>query len=100
DTRIDTAVRPFADQIELLCTINGIQTRSAQNILAEIGAEMTVSCPPTPPTPTPASKRSAPTATTTNAARPSATWKSSATRSPWSRHTPPHSYQPSLTVIF
>lgn len=42
DARIEQALRPFARQIELLRTITGIQTRSAQVILAEIGADMTV----------------------------------------------------------
>ncbi len=42
DSRIDVALRPFADRIELLRSITGIETRSAQVILAEIGADMTV----------------------------------------------------------
>lgn len=42
DERIAQALRPFADLIELLGTITGIQARSAQNILAEIGADMAV----------------------------------------------------------
>jgi transposase len=33
---------PFVAMIELLCTIPGIKERSAQNILAEIGADMSV----------------------------------------------------------
>jgi transposase len=33
---------PFAAAIELLCTIPGVQARTAQTILAEIGADMTV----------------------------------------------------------
>jgi transposase len=40
DARIEESIRPFAAQIELLRTIGGIDTRSAQVILAEIGADM------------------------------------------------------------
>jgi transposase len=42
DERIEVALRPFAQLIELLGTSTGIHTRSAQNILAEIGADMSV----------------------------------------------------------
>jgi transposase len=39
---IDEQLVPFVAMIELLCTIPGIKERSAQNILAEIGADMSV----------------------------------------------------------
>lgn len=42
DARIEEALRPFEPQIELLCSINGIAGRSAQVILAETGADMSV----------------------------------------------------------
>ncbi|HZY57928.1 MAG TPA: IS110 family transposase [Rubrobacteraceae bacterium] len=38
--RIDEVIRPFAQQVELLCTIPGVQQRTAEVILAEIGADM------------------------------------------------------------
>jgi transposase len=38
---IEEQIRPFASQVELLCTITGIQRRGAECILAEIGADMT-----------------------------------------------------------
>jgi transposase len=38
---IEEQIRPFAGQVELLCTITGIQRRGAECILAEIGADMT-----------------------------------------------------------
>ena len=40
DRRIEVHVLPFFEQIRLLTTIPGVQDRSAQNLLAEIGAEM------------------------------------------------------------
>jgi transposase len=39
---IEEEIRPFAPVVELLCSHVGIQARSAQCILAEIGVEMTV----------------------------------------------------------
>jgi transposase len=39
---IEEQLAPFALVIELLCTIPGVQERSAQNIVAEIGVDMTV----------------------------------------------------------
>lgn len=41
NTRIDDQVRPFRRHVELLTTIPGISTRTAEVILAEIGADMT-----------------------------------------------------------
>jgi transposase len=38
---IEEQIRPFAGQVELLCTSTGIQRRGAECILAEIGADMT-----------------------------------------------------------
>jgi transposase len=38
---IEEHLAPFVPMIELLCTIPGVKERSAQNILAEIGADMT-----------------------------------------------------------
>jgi transposase len=38
---IEEQIRPFASQVELLCTITGIQRRGAECILAEIGVDMT-----------------------------------------------------------
>jgi transposase len=38
---IEEQLRPFAAAVELLCTVVGIQSRGAQCILAEIGADMT-----------------------------------------------------------
>jgi transposase len=39
---IEEQLVPFASAIELLCTIPGVQERSAQNIVAEIGLDMSV----------------------------------------------------------
>jgi len=39
---IEEQIAPFADAVRLLCTIPGVQARTAQVILAEIGADMTV----------------------------------------------------------
>lgn len=39
---IEEQLRPFAAAVELLCSIDGVQARTAQNILAEIGADMAV----------------------------------------------------------
>ena len=42
DTRIEEATRPFDELIPLLDTAPGINRRTAENLLAEIGADMTV----------------------------------------------------------
>jgi transposase len=39
---IEEHIRPFAQAVELLCTIPGVQRRTAEVILAEIGTEMSV----------------------------------------------------------
>jgi len=39
---IEEQLRPFAPAVELLRSIDGIETRTAQNILAEIGVDMSV----------------------------------------------------------
>jgi transposase len=39
---IEDQLRPFEAQVELLRSLTGIETRSAQNILAEIGTDMSV----------------------------------------------------------
>jgi transposase len=39
---IEEQLRPFAAAVELLCSIDGIQMRTAQNILAEIGTDMSL----------------------------------------------------------
>jgi len=39
---IDEQIRPFATAVDLLCTIPGVQRRTAEVILAEIGADMSV----------------------------------------------------------
>jgi transposase len=39
---IEEQLRPFAPAVELLRTVDGIETRTAQNILAEIGVDMSV----------------------------------------------------------
>ena len=39
---IEGQLRPFQPQVELLRSLTGIETRSAQNILAEIGTDMSV----------------------------------------------------------
>jgi transposase len=39
---IEDRIAPFAPAVELLCTIPGVQRRTAQVIIAEIGADMTV----------------------------------------------------------
>jgi transposase len=39
---IEEQLRPFEPAVGLLCTIPGIETRTAQNILAEIGTDMSV----------------------------------------------------------
>jgi transposase len=41
-THIEEQLRPFAHQVERLMTIPGVQRRTAETILAEIGADMTV----------------------------------------------------------
>lgn len=41
DRRIEVAVRPFAPALERLDTITGVARRSAEQILAELGADMT-----------------------------------------------------------
>jgi transposase len=41
---IEEQIRPFAPAVELLCTIPGVQRRTAEVIVAEIGADMSV-CP-------------------------------------------------------
>ena len=42
DERIEAALAPFVAQLELLATIPGVDHRSAQVILAEIGPDMSV----------------------------------------------------------
>jgi len=42
DERIEAALAPFVAQVELLATIPGVDRRSAQVILAEIGPDMSV----------------------------------------------------------
>ena len=37
---VATRVTPFQKQVELLCTIPGVERRTAQNIIAEIGVDM------------------------------------------------------------
>jgi transposase len=39
---IEEQLAPFADAVRLLCTIPGVQARTAQVIIAEIGADMSV----------------------------------------------------------
>jgi transposase len=39
---IEEQLRPFASAVELLRSVDGIETRTAQNILAEIGVDMSV----------------------------------------------------------
>jgi transposase len=39
---IEEQLRPFAPAVELFRTVDGIETRTAQNILAEIGVDMSV----------------------------------------------------------
>jgi transposase len=39
---IEEQIRPFAPAVELLCTIPGVQRRTAEVIVAEIGADMSV----------------------------------------------------------
>ncbi len=39
---IEEQLRPFAPAVELLRTIPGVQTRTAENIVAEIGTDMSV----------------------------------------------------------
>jgi transposase len=38
---IEVKLAPFAAAVELLCTIPGVQVRTAQNVIAEIGTDMT-----------------------------------------------------------
>ena len=38
---IGEALAPFAAEVELLCSIPGVQRRTAENVLAEIGLDMT-----------------------------------------------------------
>ena len=40
DVRIEDCMRPFSEQVELMQTTPGIKLRAAQDILAEIGADM------------------------------------------------------------
>lgn len=42
DHRIEEAVGPFARQIDRLMTTSGVQRRTAENVLAELGPDMTV----------------------------------------------------------
>jgi transposase len=42
DGRIAEALRPFAGQIEQLMTASGVQRRTAENVLAELGPDMAV----------------------------------------------------------
>jgi transposase len=39
---IEEQIRPFAQAVELLCTIPGVQRRGAEVILSEIGADMSI----------------------------------------------------------
>jgi transposase len=39
---IEEQIRPFAAAVELLCTIPGVQQRTAEVVIAEIGADMSV----------------------------------------------------------
>jgi len=39
---IEVQIRPFAQAVELLCTIPGVKRRTAEVIVAEIGADMSV----------------------------------------------------------
>ena len=39
---IEEQIRPFAPAVELLCTIPGVQRRTAEVVIAEIGADMSV----------------------------------------------------------
>ena len=39
---IEEQIRPFGPAVELLCTIPGVQRRTAEVIVAEIGTEMSV----------------------------------------------------------
>jgi transposase len=41
-TEIEKVIRPFSHQVELFDTIPGVDLRTAQGLLAEIGADMTV----------------------------------------------------------
>jgi transposase len=41
-THVEEQLRPFAQQVERLMTIPGVQRRTAETILAEIGTDMTV----------------------------------------------------------
>lgn len=40
DARVAEAVAPWADLVELLCTIPGVKTRTAEVLIAECGADM------------------------------------------------------------
>lgn len=40
--RSQEQIRPFAAAVELLCTIAGVQQRTAEVIVAEVGADMSV----------------------------------------------------------
>jgi transposase len=42
DARIDEVIAPFVSQVELLCTIPGVDQRTAQVLVAEIGVDMSV----------------------------------------------------------
>lgn len=42
DARIEQVIAPFATQVDLLCSIPGVEIRSAQVIIAEIGVDMSV----------------------------------------------------------
>jgi transposase len=42
DERIEVELRPHADLVELLCTIPGVQRRTAQALIAECGIDMSV----------------------------------------------------------
>ena len=38
--RIDTEIEPYRTEVELLCSLPGVETRTAEVILAEIGTDM------------------------------------------------------------
>jgi transposase len=42
DAQIEATISPFAEHVERLCTIPGVARRTAETILAEIGADMSV----------------------------------------------------------
>ena len=94
---IEEQVRPFARAVELLCTITGIQHRGAECILAEIGADMSVSrrrgTSPPGPANAPATTNRPASAAPARPATARSGWTTRSRRPPW----PPSASSPTTS---